>query len=135
MFKDPPLQKRNHATICVDDSLNHIIYNYYYDYNSLALLQSNAQSSRRYAHIKERPLLSGKLSALKAQRQGGSIKNLLKPSLPNKSSVCFSGSLDFKNLGRITTGSTVDKKSIHICWFMFSAKLLYQQLDIGQDSR
>ena len=137
MFKDPPLQKRNHATICVDDSLNHIIYNYYYDYNSLALLQSNAQSSCRYVHsqIKDRSLLSGELLALKAQRQGGSIKNLLKPSLPNKSSVCFSGSLDFKNLGRITTGSTVDKKSIHICWFMFSAKLLYQQLDIGQDSR
>ena len=100
---------------------NHIIYHYYYDYNSLALLQSNAQSSCRYVHsqIKDRSLLSGKLLALKAQRQGGSIKNLLKPSLPNQSSVCFSGSLDFKNLGRITTGSTMDKKSIHIFWLCF----------------
>ena len=91
------------------------------DNNSLALLQSNAQSSCRYVHsqIKDRSLLSGELLALKAQRQGGSIKNLLKPSLPNQSSVGFSGSLGFKNLGRITTGSTVDKKRIHICWLCF----------------
>ena len=107
-----------------------------YDYNSLAFLQSNAQSFCRYVHsqIKDRPLLSGKFLALKAQRQGGSIKNLLKPSLPNQSSVSFSGSLGFKNLGRITTGSTVEKKHTYKL-VMFSATLLYQQLDIGQDSR
>ena len=105
----------------MDESRNHIIYHYYYDTNSLALLRSNAQSSCRYVHsqTKDRSLLSGNLLALKAQRQGSSIKNLLKPSLPNQSSVCFSGSLDFKNLGRITTGSTMDKKSIHICWLCF----------------
>ena len=89
-----------------NNSRNHIIC------DSLALLQSNAQSSRRQTHsqLKDRPLLSGRSLASKAQRQGSSIKNLLKLSLPNQSSVCFSGSLGFKNLGRITTVSTVDKK-------------------------
>lgn len=45
----PAVTKRNQATICLDDSRNHIIRDYYYDYNSLALLYSNAQSSCQYA--------------------------------------------------------------------------------------
>lgn len=91
------------------DARSHVIC------DSLTLLQSNAQPSSHRAY--------GKSLASKAQRQGDSIKNLLKPSLPNQSSVYFSGSLGFKNLGRITTGSTVDKQRTHKM-FIFSVKLL-----------
>ena len=58
---------------------------------------------------REKPPFCGKPLISKAQRQGDSIKNLLKPSLPIQSLLHFSGSLGFKNLGRITTGSAENK--------------------------
>ena len=59
---------------------------------------------------KKKTPLGGKFSTLQAQRQGGTMKTLLKPSLPIQSTaeaVChhFSDSLVLKNLGRITNGS------------------------------
>lgn len=58
--------------------------------------------------------LGGKFSTLKAQRQGGTMKTLLKPSLPIQSTAVavshhFSDSLVLKNLGRITSGSNENK--------------------------
>ena len=63
---------------------------------------------------KKKTPLAGKFSTLQAQRQGGTMKTLLKPSLPIQSTaeaVChhFSDSLVLKNLGRITSGSNENK--------------------------
>lgn len=63
---------------------------------------------------KKKTPLGGKFSTLQAQRQGGTMKTLLKPSLPIQSTaeaVChhFSDSLVLKNLGRITNGSNENK--------------------------
>lgn len=63
---------------------------------------------------KKKTPLGGKFSTSKAQRQGGTMKTRLKPSLPIQSTaeaVChyFSDSLVLKNLGRITSGSTENK--------------------------
>ena len=63
---------------------------------------------------KKKTPLGGKFSTLQAQKQGGTMKTLLKPSLPIQSTaeaVChhFSDSLVLKNLGRITNGSNENK--------------------------
>lgn len=63
---------------------------------------------------KKKTPLGGKFSTLQAQRQGGTMRTLLKPSLPIQSTaeaVChhFSDSLVLKNLGRITNGSNENK--------------------------
>ena len=63
---------------------------------------------------KKKTPLGGKFSTSKAQRQGGTIKTLLKPSLPIQSTAeavshHFSDSLVLKNLGRITSGSNENK--------------------------
>ena len=66
---------------------------------------------------KKKTPLGGKFSTLQAQRQGGTMKTLLKPSLPIQSTAeavshHFSDSLVLKNLGRIITSGSTENKII-----------------------
>lgn len=66
---------------------------------------------------KKKTPLGGKFSTSKAQRQGGTMKALLKPSLPIQSTAeavshHFSDSLVLKNLGRIITSGSTENKII-----------------------
>ena len=72
------------------------------------------KKERKQKRNEKKTPLGGKFSTLQAQRQGGTMKTLLKPSLPIQSTaeaVChhFSDSIVLKNLGRITNGSNENK--------------------------